>query len=145
MATAIEKERKRKSTAKIYIILGSIFYVYFLLTYLHSAAIMKNNPRMNFIEAFNTGMTSVFTHPLEIFPIGGMTILYSVLFTLAVGTVLIMLGAEKALKKHDNPDTVNGEAHLMNQSELEAYKISDYLEHFAKRDAIESTIYEEVF
>ena len=30
-------------------------------------------------------------------------------------------------------------------SELEAYKISDYLEHFAKRDAIESTIYEEVF
>ena len=30
-------------------------------------------------------------------------------------------------------------------SELEAYKIADYLAHFARRDAIESIIYEEVF
>ena len=29
--------------------------------------------------------------------------------------------------------------------ELEAYKIADYLAHFAKRDAIEKIIYEEVF
>lgn len=28
---------------------------------------------------------------------------------------------------------------------LEAYKIADYLQHFAKRDAIETVIYEEVF
>ncbi|MBP3279319.1 MAG: type IV secretory system conjugative DNA transfer family protein, partial [Butyrivibrio sp.] len=123
MATAIEKERRRKSNAKVYIILGSIFYVYLLLTYLHSAAIMRNNPRASFMEAFNEGMTNVFIHPLEIFPISGMTILYSVLFTIAAGTVLIMLGAEKALKKHDNPDTVNGEAHLMNQDELEKYNL----------------------
>ena len=30
-------------------------------------------------------------------------------------------------------------------SELAAYKIADYLTHFARRDAIESIIYEEVF
>ena len=30
-------------------------------------------------------------------------------------------------------------------SELEAYKIADYLAHFARRDAIERIIYEEVF
>jgi predicted transcriptional regulator of viral defense system len=30
-------------------------------------------------------------------------------------------------------------------AELEAYKIADYLAHFAKRDAIEKIIYEEVF
>ncbi len=30
-------------------------------------------------------------------------------------------------------------------SKLEAYKITDYLAHFARRDAIESIIYEEVF
>ena len=30
-------------------------------------------------------------------------------------------------------------------AELEAYKIADYLVHFAKRDAIESIIYQEVF
>ena len=123
MATAIEKERAKKSTTKIYIILGSIFYVYLLLTYLHASAIMRVNPRTGFAEAFNTGMTNVFIHPLEIFPIGGMTILYSVLFTMVIGTVLVMLGAEKALKKHDNPDTVNGEAHLMNQDELEKYNL----------------------
>ena len=28
---------------------------------------------------------------------------------------------------------------------LRAYKISDYLQHFARRDAIETVIYEEVF
>ena len=30
-------------------------------------------------------------------------------------------------------------------SELEAYKIADYLAHFTRHDAIESIIYEEVF
>lgn len=30
-------------------------------------------------------------------------------------------------------------------TELAAYKIADYLAHFAKRDAIETIIYEEVF
>ena len=30
-------------------------------------------------------------------------------------------------------------------TELAAYKIADYLAHFAKRDAIEKIIYEEVF
>ena len=28
---------------------------------------------------------------------------------------------------------------------LETYKITDYLQHFAKRDAIETVVYEEVF
>ena len=30
-------------------------------------------------------------------------------------------------------------------SELKAYKIADYLVHFAKRDAIESILYQEIF
>lgn len=123
MATQIEKERSKKQTNKVYLIIGAIAYVYLLLTYLHASSIMNKNPRIGFAEAFNSGMTNVFTKPLEIFPIQGMTIFYILLFTIAAGSIFLMLGAEKMLKKHDNPDTVNGEAHLMNMDELKAYNL----------------------
>nr|WP_297765597.1 type IV secretory system conjugative DNA transfer family protein [uncultured Butyrivibrio sp.] len=121
MATQIQKERRRKATNKIYMIAGGVAWFYGLLAYLHAGFIMSMNPRMNFVEAINMGLTNVITHPLEIFPLNGSSLFNFILFSIVGFMLLFMWHTSQSLKKHDNPDTVNGEAHLMNIEELEAY------------------------
>lgn len=121
MATTIEKEKSKSMTKKILIICGSIFYIYGVLVYLHAKFLTSQNARVTMLEAIPNSLTRVFTKPIEFFPIVkdsiGMVIGASVLLLCAAFIVI----TEALLKKHDNPDTVNGDAHFMNMNELKAY------------------------
>lgn len=123
MATQIEREKIKRQNTKMYLIIGSVLYVLFALGYFQFVKLRANNPRMGVSDAINKAATNIFVHPFYIFPIPkGSVTMFFLMSVLAV-TVGVMMYAEKALKKHDNPDTVNGEAHLMTIDELKQYNL----------------------
>lgn len=117
-ASNIDKEKwikkKDKTSKKIFFIvalLGFVLYVRFMSIY-------NSNPRGGIVYAYN----AILTAPLELNISTGNIIAYF----LIVALVLLFIGMhrdEKELRKHDNPDTVNGEAHLMNLKELQDYQL----------------------
>ena len=117
----ISKDRKQRTQRRIYLVLGSIFYIYFVACLLQYFAIRRTDKRIGFSDAFNQAMSQVFTKPLAIFPLQGSTLLFIFLFSIFAGAFLVMFVMDKGLRKHDNPETVKGEAHLMNEKELEEY------------------------
>ena len=121
MVNPTVKEQNQKKNAKIFLIIGIVLYIYVVLFLLHFSALYAVRGRMSTSDVVNKALVAVFIHPGEILPISGQTIFYIFIATLAAGTVGVIAIAEKKLKAHDNPDTVNGEAHLMNSAELKAY------------------------
>lgn len=121
MATPIEKEQNKKHLLKKYVIIGTITYVYVVLAYLHYKTITFADRRISMSDAMSRAMVEVFTKPFSIYPIESNTIgmIFSAsLMGIAIGSMVI---ATRRLKKHDNPETVNGEAHLMTAAELVEY------------------------
>lgn len=123
MATQIDKEKAKKQNLKMYLIIGGVLYLLFALGYLHFVSIRANNPRIGVSEAINQAITDIFIHPFAIFPITGSSLLMLFLGTVLTGALGIMSYSEKMMRKHDNPDTVNGEAHLMTLQELNKYNL----------------------
>lgn len=121
MKTDIEKERIKKFNWKVYSIIGAILYIYGSLVYFHYDTLSITTKRMSTSARFNMALTRVFTEPGEIFPLSWGKISTLIVATLAIGIILFMVIAEQKLKKSDNPDTVNGEAHFMNSKELADY------------------------
>lgn len=116
-ASNIDKERRKKRREKrskqIFAggtVIGFIFYIRFMSIY-------NTNPRGGIIYAYN----SLLKAPLT-FHVSGTNILFYFLAVTLIGVLLVMRKDEKELRKHDNPDTVNGEAHLMTLEELEDYQ-----------------------
>ena len=124
MTPQIEREKHKKQQNKIYIVMGIIMYLYFVFVILHFNALRINDPRLNASEAINQAMTDVFLHPFAIFPINGTIIMWIGVLSVLGGTFLVMFLMDISLRKHDNPETVNGEAHLMNASELNRYNVN---------------------
>lgn len=121
MKNPIEKEKNKQKQNKVYIIIGAIFYLYAVLVILHYFALTRNDPRMTLEEGIGLALANVFFRPLEIFPISFSSLLYIFLFSIMGAMFLLIAISEKSLKKHDNPETVNGEAHLMTMAELAEY------------------------
>jgi type IV secretory pathway TraG/TraD family ATPase VirD4 len=107
---------------KIYAITGSIFYVFFVIWYFHYNAIRRDYPRLSAGEAMNEAVTDIFVNPFDIFPITSSSVVNLILITFLAASLLAIIIAEHNLKKHDNPDTVNGDAHLMNTAEYREYE-----------------------
>lgn len=123
MASPIDKERNKRKLNKTYLIIGIVLYVIIALAFLHFSVIKQDNPRLTFSEASNLALLHIIIAPFEIFKAKGNTYLLLFLFSILALTAIVMLASERALKKHDNPETVNGEAHLMNEDELKAYNL----------------------
>ncbi len=121
MASAIEKEKTKATNKMIYIIIGSVFYVFSVLCLLHVDAMQRVERRLGFMEALSMAPGRIITRPMEIFPLSGKALLYILFGTGLCVAAALMLLSERAMKKHDNPDTVNGEAHWMTKTELLAY------------------------
>ena len=123
ISTPIDKERNKKKYNRIYLIVGLVAYVIVALTILHYSVVKADNPRLEAGEAINIALLHIITKPLEIFHTRGNIALMLFLGSIAGAMLLLMVMSERALKKHDNPDTVNGEAHMMNAEELEKYNL----------------------
>ena len=123
MSSPIDKERAKKATLKAYIIIGIIGYIYLFFAFFQAAAIAATNHRVSLLEALPQGMINVFIKPLGFLPINTDELGTFFALTLLGGALIAMSIATKNLRKHDNPETVNGSAHLMNEQELKGYNM----------------------
>lgn len=121
MADTIEKEKRKKRERKRLLVVSAIIYVYLSLVYFYMMSSMEKDVRLRLSDALNDSMIGIFLNPAGIFPVSGESILYWFFGTAAIAIMVAMAQTTKALRKHDNPDTVNGEAHLMNTKELDEY------------------------
>lgn len=121
--TQIDKEKLKIQNLKMYIIMGIIMYIYATIAYLHYALLRKMNPRMTWDTAVFEAMLRVFLRPFDIFPIDVGKLFYWFIYSVLAAVFLTMIVINRKLKEHDNPKTVNGEAHLMNVKELKEYNI----------------------
>lgn len=121
--TPIMKERMEKQQRKVYLTVGVIAYIYCILVALHTKAQMNLHPRYSVLDAMSQAMLTVFTHPLEIFPLDVKSTLNILLISFMILMLFIMMIATSKMKKHDNPDTVKGDAHFMTEEELAAYDV----------------------
>ena len=122
MKIQTEKEKSKKQELKIIGIFAGSLYLIGVYWYLHFASVRKDDPRLDLVSAVNEANANMFAHPFSIHLSGGM--ITSVLTVTLIGVFAVIIGyAMKMLKKHDNPDTVNGEAHLMTLKELQEYNL----------------------
>lgn len=118
-----DKLKNRKKLLKKYMIVGSIFYIYAVCFVLQLMACFRDDKRISTSDAINNALVNVFIHPTYAFPISFSTIGYILLFSAVLGVIGYNTYLGKILRKADNPDTVNGEAHLMNIEELDEYNM----------------------
>lgn len=121
MVSQIDKDRSDKRMRMTYLIIIAVFYVYFLLVLFHVNAIMYDDPRASFSEALNTALLEVFSTKMLHMRVTGQMLTWVVAMTAMGGTFGVMFYNDKLLRKHDNPETVNGDAHFMNATELADY------------------------
>ena len=124
MVSNIQKEKIKKQTRLIYIIMGIIIYVFFAFFLFHYSQIKLEYPRYDIAQKFNMAMEHISTNPAEISLSAIKESLKALLLTSGLGaTFLILFITNISLKKHDNPDTVNGEAKLMDSEDLKRYNM----------------------
>lgn len=121
MRAQIEKEKRTRKQLPLYIGMGIICYIYVVLCVLQFVSLTASDARINKLEAFNLATGYVFTHPANIFPLHAEAFMYIALFTLLAASAGFMIYTSKSLRKHDNPDTVNGEARFMNSKEAQLF------------------------
>lgn len=117
MASNIEKEKRKIRRKKRNRIMAAVVAVVGFILYVRFVSIMNDNPRGGFTIAMNT----FFSAPFSFNVTGGNIFLY----VMALGCIALfamMRETDREMKKHDNPDTVNGEAHLMTLDELNDYQ-----------------------
>ena len=126
MVSETVKEKKKRNSLIGYLIVGTIGYIYIIIVALHYLAIRNIYKRMPMGEALNNAFSYVFIHPFEIFGnVSGKDILMIVILSVLGLCFAGMYYTTHLLKKHDNPDTVNGDAHWM--------KLKEYKEYCMKR------------
>lgn len=119
MANTIEKEKRKKIRTGIYKKLLYAVLPAALVTYLRASTLLRTYPRLGFsglVDGF-------FSLPLSAFL--NLRLSDFVMFALIVFAVWLLWWdhqTEREMRKHDNPDTVNGEAHLMTLEELQDYQ-----------------------
>ena len=121
MKTPIDKERAKKQTLKIYIITGIIGFVIIFDAYFQAMNVMKENRRIGFFDALDQGFSNILLKPFGFLPISGNDFVTFISIVAMAGMLGVMYAATAKLRKHDNPETVNGEAHLMTAEELKEY------------------------
>lgn len=123
MIYKIDKEIAKKKNIKIYIGLGIVGYIYIACVFFQCIALRRDNPRLSINEAVDKALSYVFIHPLNVFPISIGSIMELIFITILVVLLGILIYTSTKRPKHDNPETVNGEAHLMTAEELHQYNL----------------------
>ena len=102
-------EKKKKA----YIFLAKTFgAVYLLVIYItiHIKHVHMERPYLNLLELIEQGIIDTLRHPLRILPLPPGTGRTLILLTLLIGSVAALIILDTKLRKHDNPDTVQGDA-----------------------------------
>lgn len=121
MASSIEKEKnkkKRQKRNKILLIVGACFFLYI---WIHFRTVCNMDKRLGISDMISQPFIHAFTEPLE-YDINTTDIIIGIAIIGVAFMFMSFRKADKELRKHDNPETVNGEAHLMTLKELENYQ-----------------------
>ncbi len=117
MQPSIQKEKTKKSEQKAYIIVAAIAIIYCFLVYMEATGYAASHPRVNILEAISM-CTTVIPNIAYVVKTTGKSVVMFIIISMVGGAFAMTAMVERRLKKHDNPDTVNGEAHFMNLEEL---------------------------
>ena len=120
MATPIQQDRNKKKTKKYVLIFGAIGYLIFTICFFHYQTIAASNPRYGVMDSISA-IPGHILHSFFDIRLSADGLLYYVLFSILAFCFMGMAYSTKQLRKHDNPDTVNGSARFMTQDDLEDY------------------------
>ncbi len=120
MRIQTEKERADKLRQRIVtggVVLGLSYLELFML---HYSTVKNIEKRATTSQVINLTTPHMWMRPFELKVTAG-DVLTSLLLVSALALLLLYLYMNKKLRKADNPETVNGEARLMNLKDLDEY------------------------
>lgn len=123
MATKIDKEIAKKKERKIIYISTLVLVIYAFFVILQVQALRLEDKRTPLEDLVSIAMLQTFTNPANITKVDSSSVLLTIMGIISVGLVVVFYITEKALRKHDNSETVNGSAHLMTVDELKQYNL----------------------
>ena len=122
MVSEAIKEKRKNYNLKAYIVIGVVGYLYVVSVALHYVALRDINRRMSADEALNKAFYHAIIAPFEIFGhVSGKDVSMIFAFSFLAACFGGMYYFQHVMKKHDNPDTVNGDTHWMNIKEYKKY------------------------
>ena len=121
-APTIEAKAK-KQTYLVVGIICLILYIMVLYVVFHIFAAKNSDSEVTLTQAFTIGLNNCLSNPLAMFPISSLAIKSVLIATASIAVFVVLAIAERNLKKHDNPDTVNGDARFMTLDDLKRFNI----------------------
>lgn len=124
MKAPIDRERSQQKQKKIMIRIGAVVYVILLYIFFHYNYVKEHykvysGKKISMDEIISETLLSLID-PFKM-SITGNAILIVFVATILIAGVYFMTKSNKDFQKHDNPDTVKGEARLMNTEDLNEY------------------------
>ena len=124
--TEIDKELIREKNKKKMRVVYAIIYVVALYVYFHYAYTKEHyglytGKKIAFTDIVNETLKNLI-NPFCM-SISADSLMVVIVLTGVVIGAAFMMKSNAEYKKHDNPDTVKGEAHLMNVTELQEYNV----------------------
>ena len=102
---------KKVRRAKIIIVMFLVIsYIFFVSLIIHTRIIQYENPLYDLPKAIQAGLLDMVFHYFEILPLPPGTWPHIIWLSLAALTIGILIHNTELLRKHDNPDTVQGDA-----------------------------------
>lgn len=106
----MEQDDRKKKAYKQIAIGGFFVYIFFVIWLVHVRIIDYENPQYTLFECLSLGFKDIFTHPFAIFPLPPGTGSWIFGWTLVVAAVASLIIIDEKIRKHHNPDTVQGDA-----------------------------------
>lgn len=107
-----------------------VLYILFVFLIIHTRIIMYENPLYDLPTAIHAGLIDMAEHFFQIFPLPPGTGRPVLFLSVAAVTIGILIYNTDRLRKHDNPDTVQGDAKWL--SNLDEYN-KRFTEPFGKK------------
>lgn len=127
-------EKTKKQTKIMLLIIGGILYLFFAYFFFQFFNAKAKYPKKDFAYVMDRAMDNAFKNPSAAFPPkkNAVSILLAVT---AMGAIVgVMKSSDRKLRKHDNPDTVNGEARFMTTQDVEQYSMK-FAAPFGKKES----------
>ena len=128
----IEKEKRKKKAKQRTNIMLAFFAAAISYFVLHFFTIINTTPRADYAQAFSDSIPHGLMHPLT-YQVTQAQATILILAAFMAAMLHVMSQIDREMRKHDNPDTVNGEAHFMNEEELAQFQ-TKYTEPFSSKN-----------
>ena len=120
--------KKKKAGLFLFLTLGPA-YLLIMFIAVHTLHVLMEKPWLGLVEAVETGIMDMLRHPFRILPLAPGTGKALLWLTVLIGSVTALILLDTRLRRHDNPDTVQGDARWM--TALDRYN-REYTEPFGE-------------